>query len=82
MMLMPEFAVPYALHLLAFRRETPSAGAAEASATLTQISQSSDRSDDNEDKEEFVIANEEARQKMLRKRLKWLFEPLVQSLGE
>eukprot|EP00956_Cyclotella_meneghiniana_P011746 scaffold16521_cov66-Cyclotella_meneghiniana.AAC.9 len=74
MKLMPEYSVPYgenpafALHLLAFRHETPgAAGALNADDSLL---------DDDE------LANAEASQKMLKKRLKWLFDPLVQSLGE
>lgn len=58
MMLMPEFCVPYAFHLLVMRPETP--------ATYDKIS------DDNE----------EAKHKMLQKRLKWLYDPLVLSLGD
>ena len=56
------------MHLLAFRHETPgAAGALNADDSLL---------DDDE------LANAEASQKMLKKRLKWLFDPLVQSLGE
>lgn len=58
MILMPEFTVPYAFHLLAFRPETPSGGLGNRSG-------------------ESVDGD-----KMLRKRLKWLFEPMVKSLGE
>ena len=68
MKLMPEYSVPFALHLLAFRHETPgAAGALNADDSLL---------DDDE------LANAEASQKMLKKRLKWLFDPLIQSLGE
>jgi len=70
MMLMPEFAVPYTLHLLAFRRECPCAEGADLI-----------HSQNNHDGD-TVIADEEDRHKILRKRLRWLFEPLVQSLGE
>ena len=54
--------------MLAFRHETPgAAGALNADESLL---------DDDE------LANAEASQKMLKKRLKWLFDPLIQSLGE
>lgn len=75
MMIMPEYAVPFALHLLSFRRETPSAGGGTGSG-LTQPSSTQSGED------EPLTIDEENRHKMLRKRLKWLFEPLVQSLGE
>jgi hypothetical protein len=72
-MLMPEYVVPYAFHLLAFRRETPSAGGAAYSKStgLTQTSQ-----------EDELYEVDEGQQRVLRKRLKWLFDPLVQSLGD
>jgi len=65
MKLMPEFSVPYAFHLLAFRPDTPSGGV-----------------DHSNDYDEESQREEEARHKMLHKRLRWLLEPLVQSLGE
>jgi len=81
MLLMPEYAVPYALHLLSMRKETPSAGGVAAGIPgLTQISASSQGLEDKEE-EEFTV-DDEAQHKMLRKRLKWLFDPLVQSLGD
>ena len=58
LLLMPEYAVPYAFHLLALRPETPSSKL-------------------NRKTGEFADSN-----KMLRKRLNWLLEPLVKSLGE
>lgn len=58
MEIMPEFAVHHAIHLLAFRPETPSGGLNRR---------------DQESVENY---------KMLRKRLSWLFDPLVKSLGE
>jgi hypothetical protein len=58
MEIMPEFAVHHAIHLLAFRPETPSGGLNRR---------------DHESVENY---------KMLRKRLSWLFDPLVKSLGE
>jgi hypothetical protein len=68
MRVMPEYSVPFALHLLAFRHETPgAAGALNADDSML---------DDEE------LANMEASQKMLKKRLKWLFDPLINSLGE
>ena len=56
-MVMPEFALPWALHLLAFRKETP------------VVKERSNASANN------------AAFKQLKRRLKWLLEPLVQSLG-
>ncbi len=67
MKLMPEFAVPYAFHLLSFNADTPSGGFIRR--------RSSSRDEDEIEKEEIS-------HKLLRKRLRWLFEPLVQSLGD
>jgi len=76
--LMPEFAVPFAFHLLAFRPETPSAG---GTGIIKSSKTSKKRSKgDNVDDEELM--EEEGQHKMLSKRLRWLLEPLVQSLGE
>jgi len=75
MLLMPEYSVPYALHLLSFRRETPSAGGYTGSG-LTQPPTT------QPEEEAFVSVDEENQHKVLRKRLKWLFEPLVHSLGD
>ena len=73
--LMPEYCVPYALHLLAFRQET-------ASAAGTLAGENDDSASDVSDAmEEEVVHDQEASQKMLKKRLKWLFDPLIQSLG-
>ncbi len=69
MKLMPEFAVPYAFHLLSLRAETPCGGFLK--------SKSSDMEVDHDE-----VSREELSQKLLRKRLRWLLEPLVQSLGE
>ena len=71
MKVMPEYSVPFALHLLAFREETGSAAGTLAGEV-----------DDEDDLDEGELAAvQTAAQKMLRKRLKWLFDPLVQSLG-
>ncbi len=56
--LMPEYAVPFAFHLLAFQPDTPSCGLNRRNG---------------ESAESY---------KLLRKRLAWLFDPLVRSLGE
>ncbi len=69
MKLMPEFAVPYAFHLLSFRPETPCGGFVKR--------KSSDMDLDGDE-----ISKEELSHKLLRKRLRWLLEPLVQSLGD
>ena len=71
MKVMPEYSVPFALHLLAFREETGS-----AAGTLAGEDDDEDDVDEGE-----LAAVQAAAQKMLRKRLKWLFDPLVQSLG-
>lgn len=78
--LMPEYMVPYAFHILAFRRETPSAGGIGASAP--QESEEPEQGDEDDDLEDAPTADEESQQRVLRKRLKFLFEPLVQSLGD
>mmetsp|Transcript_210 Transcript_210/g.393 ORF Transcript_210/g.393 Transcript_210/m.393 type:complete len:1914 (-) Transcript_210:1028-6769(-) len=75
MKLMPEYCVPYALHLLAFRHET-----ASAAGTLAGENESDDEEAENETKEE-LLHSQEASQKMLKKRLKLLFDPLIESLG-
>ena len=72
MLLMPEYSVPYALHLLVFRKET-----ALAAGTMAENRDS----DDEGDAMEELMHTEEANQKILKKRLKWLFDPLIQSLG-
>ena len=77
MMIMPEYSVPYALHLLAFRRETPSAGGSTGSGLTQRIGTQHD-----EEEEAYKSVDEENQHKVLRKRLKWLFEPLVHSLGD
>lgn len=57
LLLMPEFCVPYAFHLLVMRPETPST-------------------------DEKRSEDDEARYRLLSKRLKWLYDPLVLTLGE
>eukprot|EP00985_Skeletonema_marinoi_P018887 scaffold10684_cov58-Skeletonema_marinoi.AAC.1 len=69
---MPEYCVPYALHLLAFRHET-----ASAAGTLAGEDDS-----DAEMEADELAQSEEASEKRLKKRLKFLFDPLIQSLGE
>eukprot|EP00934_Nitzschia_sp_Nitz4_P005774 Nitzschia sp. Nitz4//scaffold2_size372955//272889//282374//NITZ4_000454-RA/size372955-processed-gene-0.127-mRNA-1//-1//CDS//3329546871//5764//frame0 len=56
--IMPEYVVPFAFHLLAFRKESPT----------------SDSGDDQE--------GSGNRLRVLKRRLKWIFDPLVQSLGD
>lgn len=72
MKLMPEYCVPYALHLLAFRHET-----ASAAGTLAGEDDS-----DAEMEADELAQSEEASEKRLKKRLKFLLDPLIQSLGE
>eukprot|EP00980_Cylindrotheca_fusiformis_P007770 scaffold1650_cov135-Cylindrotheca_fusiformis.AAC.5 len=65
--LMPEFIIPYAMHLLAFRPETPLA--VPNPSGVTQLLASTGGID-------------EIGQRVLRKRLKGLFDPVVLSLGD
>ncbi|GKY98371.1 hypothetical protein MPSEU_000794700 [Mayamaea pseudoterrestris] len=65
--LMPEYMVPYAIHLLTHRRETPYAGGVV---------------DADADPDNHKLADDEAQNKVLRKRLRILLEPLILSLGE
>lgn len=67
MKLMPEYSIYHAFHLLSFRPETPS-------GELTRR-----RRSDHDDED---MNREEASHKLLKKRLRWLLEPLVQSLGD
>lgn len=62
---MPEYAVPYAFHLLAYRHETPSS----KGSGRRQAGKAIDHEID------------ESGQKVLRKRLKALYDPLVLQLG-
>ena len=70
MMLMPEYMVPYAIHLLSHRNETPF------------VEEPSEGDDGSEAHDEPSLADDASRQRVLRKRLKLLLEPLVQSLGD
>lgn len=75
---MPEYCVPYALHLLAFRHET-----ASAAGTLPGENESESEDEtmsDGGDKK--LMHTQEASQKMLKKRLTCLFDPLIKSLGD
>jgi hypothetical protein len=65
---MPEYAVPYAFHLLSYRHETPSSLASGRGKEGKAIN-----------KEDYEI--DESGQKVLRKRLKALYDPLVLQLG-
>ena len=79
-LLMPEYAVPFAIYLLALRKETPSAVCtADDIPGRTQVASGARESGVVE--HELTI-DEDAQHKMLRKRLKWLFDPLVHSLGD
>jgi hypothetical protein len=66
---MPEYALPYAIYLLCFCKETPCAGG----SGLIDIN----KDDSYED-----MMEEDDYQKWLRKRLKFLLDPLVHSLGD
>lgn len=71
MLIMPEYMVPYALHLLSHRRETPIAADAPPQ-----------RDEEDEQDNSLLAVDEESQNRVLRKRLKLVFDPLVQSLGE
>jgi hypothetical protein len=71
MQLMPEYMVPFAFHLLALRRESP----------LAEV-YNKETADSDDDESGALTADDESQQRVLRKRLKFLFEPLVQSLGD
>jgi len=79
MKLMPEYCVPYALHLLAFRHETASAAGMLPGERDSDAEEEDVEGDDDE--EEELAHSREASQKMLKKRLKGLFDPLIESLG-
>ena len=76
--LMPEYSVPYAIHLLAFRQETASAAGILAGGNKNA---SSDEDEEMAGEENKMMHAQEASQKTLKQRLKWLFDPLIQSLG-
>lgn len=71
--LMPEYVVPFAFHLLAFRPETP-----------LRTDKPNARPVADDDSYEDKGSNEyyDVQDRVLRKRLKWLFDPLVLSLGD
>ena len=77
---MPEYAVPFAIYLIALRKETPSA--VYAADNVPGLSQVGPGDHESEGIEHELTVDEDAQHKMLRKRLKWLFDPLVQSLGD
>lgn len=74
--IMPECSLSFSLHLLSFRSETPSKSSGVTNDTTIEEEESDAEDDLN------TVARDSAKTKMLRKRLKWLLEPLVQSLGE
>jgi hypothetical protein len=69
--------VPFSFHLLALRRETPSAG-----GTAAGVLPGEKKVGDSDAHSSPRSVDDESQQRVLRKRLKWLFEPLVQSLGD
>lgn len=75
MRIMPEYSVPLAFHLLSHRRETPSEG-----ATTSEEASDAETADDDDDLS--LIRKKEGQHRILRKRLKLLFDPLIQSLGD
>jgi len=85
MKIMPEFTVPFFFHLLSHRPETPTSypsdDAVEESSGAKKFKS---KENEEEDKESDFSSREyvKARCRQLRKRLLWLFEPLVHSLDE
>ena len=73
---LPEYITPHAFHLLTYRREGPSEAATpeRSKSSIGAANRTSDGSSKSLD--------EAAKQKMLKKRLKFLFEPLIFSLGD
>jgi len=82
MKLMPEFALPFAFHILAFRPETPSTEGRLSSHGVTLTQQLIQKEHEHNRSNDEPHPSEEGQHKMLQKRLRWLLEPLVQSLGE
>lgn len=74
MLVMPEYSVPHAFHLIAHRRETPGSDSSNTLMKEDDLPSDDDESDSD--------GKEATRHKILRRRIKVLFEPLVQSLGE
>jgi len=79
--IMPEFAVPYALHLLSHRVETPTCVTA-AEAALEAKTKDVEETEENALDRTLLAEQHELKYKQLKKRLKMLVEPLVSSLGD
>jgi hypothetical protein len=71
-MLLPEYVVPFVFHLLAHRPETPSAEAEYSERT---------RSSSNDDCDTSMVSHE-SQHRILRKRLRLVFDALIRSLGD
>ena len=73
---LPEYITPHAFHLLSYRREGPSEAVTpeRSKASIGAAKRTSEGSTKSLD--------EAAKQKMLKKRLKFLFDPLIFSLGD
>lgn len=69
---LPEYAVPYCINLLCFRRETP--------VTVPSSTATGKRARRGDEKD-AAKSLEQSQHKILRKRLKWLFDPLIQKQG-
>jgi len=74
--MMPEYVVPYAIYLLSICKDTPSAG-----GSGLQDSNHGEKSIHADDSYEDLV-DDGNNQRLLRKRLKCLLEPLVQTLGD
>lgn len=75
--LMPEYIVPYAFYLLAHRRETPSQDLVMLAKSPINRKSSGARTSDQLSDEASV-----SQHRVLKRRLKMLFEPLVKTLGD
>lgn len=76
---LPEYVVPFAFHLLVHRRETPYDD--DASAVPPKMDYNEDVIE-NDNNSAPLSVDDEGRHRILRKRLKLIFDPLVRSLGE
>ena len=79
MKFMPEYTVPYAIHLLALRRETPSMAVPAAPSSDDEEEDASSVEDKSNTRR---TVDNEAKEKILVKRLKALFDPLIDTLGD
>jgi hypothetical protein len=77
LLITPEYCVPFAYHLLSHRRDTPSEDAFTAFEGTAE-----ENDDDMSDDHDHSVRVHDGQMRLLRKRLKVLFDSLVQTLGE